>query len=247
MKSALLTIVKNESIFLPIWLKHYKNHFDPSDIYILDHQSIDGSTDNTGCNVEVVKNDDAFDAKWLLKTVTDKHRELLKEYKYVVFAEADEIIHHKSNCSLSYVLDYYDRDVIRCNGFEVIHHYETEPDIDLNKNILKQRSKWYNSETFSKPTITKIPVNWCLGFHNCNYCVDINEDFLLIHLHRFDFNYTCERNNKNTSYNLSKESINNAWGWQNYTDRKGIVKYWKKLFKPLSGIEDIPKEYEGIV
>ena len=44
-KCAVFTIVKNENYFLPIWLKHYKRYFDNSDIYVLDHQSNDGSTD----------------------------------------------------------------------------------------------------------------------------------------------------------------------------------------------------------
>ena len=45
---AVFTIVKNEKLFLPIWIKHYKKFFDNYDIYILDHESNDDSTKNLG-------------------------------------------------------------------------------------------------------------------------------------------------------------------------------------------------------
>jgi hypothetical protein len=38
-KCAVFTIVQNENIFLPIWLKYYSKYFDPKDIYILNHDS----------------------------------------------------------------------------------------------------------------------------------------------------------------------------------------------------------------
>lgn len=65
-KCAIFTIAKNEDYFLPKWIKHYKKYFDVSDIYILNHQSSDGSTDNLDVNVVDVFNELAFDHNWLL-------------------------------------------------------------------------------------------------------------------------------------------------------------------------------------
>ena len=43
-RKAAFTIVKNEPVMLPIWLSYYSKHFDLQDLYVLDHQSTDGST-----------------------------------------------------------------------------------------------------------------------------------------------------------------------------------------------------------
>ena len=50
-KCAVFTMVKNENYFLPIWLKHYKKFFSNEDIFILDHQSNDGSIISTDVTI----------------------------------------------------------------------------------------------------------------------------------------------------------------------------------------------------
>jgi hypothetical protein len=92
-KCAVFTMVKNENYFLPIWLKHYKRYFDNSDIYILDHQSNDGSTEELDVNVELVINELAFDHQWLVNTVQNFQVKLLEQYESVLFAEADELVY----------------------------------------------------------------------------------------------------------------------------------------------------------
>ena len=92
-KCAVFTTVKNESIFLPIWLRHYQQYFDNQDIYVLDHHSTDGSTLNLPVNVKTVANDYVNDHEWLVKIAQDFQKELLKEYECVVFAESDEILY----------------------------------------------------------------------------------------------------------------------------------------------------------
>ena len=66
---AVFTIVKNENYFLPIWLKHFKKFFKSEDIYVLDHQSTDGSTEDLDVNVIPIFNDLTFDHQWLINQV----------------------------------------------------------------------------------------------------------------------------------------------------------------------------------
>ena len=47
-RRAVVTMVHNESVFLPIWLRYYSRFFAPEDIYVLDNDSTDGSTDRGG-------------------------------------------------------------------------------------------------------------------------------------------------------------------------------------------------------
>ena len=35
--AAVFTIVREEAVFLPIWLRYYTAHFAPEDIYVLHH------------------------------------------------------------------------------------------------------------------------------------------------------------------------------------------------------------------
>ena len=44
-RRAVVTIVHNEPVFLPIWLGYYSRFFAAEDIYVLDNESTDGSTD----------------------------------------------------------------------------------------------------------------------------------------------------------------------------------------------------------
>ena len=43
-RRAVITIVHNEPVFLPIWLAYYSRFFAPDEIYVFDHESTDGST-----------------------------------------------------------------------------------------------------------------------------------------------------------------------------------------------------------
>ena len=70
-KCALLTIVKNEKTFLPIWLRHYKNYFNDEDIYVLNHESNDNSTDHLEVNVFDIYNPLGFDHQWLVDTIKE--------------------------------------------------------------------------------------------------------------------------------------------------------------------------------
>ena len=55
-RRAVVTIVHNEPVFLPLWLRYYSRFFAAEDIYVLDNQSTDGSAGGRGFNrIEVVQ------------------------------------------------------------------------------------------------------------------------------------------------------------------------------------------------
>jgi hypothetical protein len=41
---AVFTIVHNEEVFLPVWLRYYQRHVPVADMWIMDHNTVDGST-----------------------------------------------------------------------------------------------------------------------------------------------------------------------------------------------------------
>ncbi len=66
---AVFTQVKNEKVFLPIWINHYSQYFNTEDLYVLDHQSKDGSADNLSVNRIITKNPYTEDNKWRVGVV----------------------------------------------------------------------------------------------------------------------------------------------------------------------------------
>ena len=71
-RCAVFTIVQNELVFLPLWLRHYWRHVAPADLYVLDHQSTDGSaleaSRRCGARLVPVFRDHSFDHDWLCQT-----------------------------------------------------------------------------------------------------------------------------------------------------------------------------------
>jgi hypothetical protein len=57
---AVFTICRSEGVYLPIWLKYYRQFFSDNDIYILDNDSNDGSTQNLTVNVQRVHSNKYF-------------------------------------------------------------------------------------------------------------------------------------------------------------------------------------------
>ena len=66
-RRAIVTMVHNESVFLPIWLRFYSQFFAPEDLHVLDNETIDGSTDQSGfVRVPVTKG--SVDHRWMVET-----------------------------------------------------------------------------------------------------------------------------------------------------------------------------------
>lgn len=192
-KFAVFTISKDEKTFLPIWLKYYSKFVSMEDIYILDHESKDGSTDNLPCNHRIVRHDLAFDHAWVTNTVKAFQRELLDKYENVLFTEIDEIVFHEHG--LDNYVNNFNKPAVKCFGHNILHTLPPEVDIDMNLPILAQRDYWFEDPYFQdKPLLSKIPLNWEYGYHNAAGIREVDRSLYLLHLNRFDFNLAYERN-----------------------------------------------------
>jgi hypothetical protein len=231
-KSAVFTIVKNENYFLPIWIKHYKKYFNESDMYVLDHQSNDGSTNNLNVNVVPVINELAFDHQWLVDTVQNYQKKLLEEYECVVFAESDELLYSIDKPLNEIIEDLINdptQDFITCHGYEVIE-MKDEKSLSLNDEIFKNRSYWFKHSNYNKTLISKIPLNWVWGFH---YTTIGERKFThglhMVHLHRVDFEMMLKRHEERAKkWNLKNDGP--GVGFQHRIgDREGVMEYFKNI------------------
>jgi hypothetical protein len=213
-RCAVFTTVKNESIFLPIWLRHYQQYFANEDIYILDHQSTDGSTLNLPVNVRLVSNDYVGDHEWMAKIASDFQKELLKEYECVIFAEGDEIIYSPEKSFDKAIDEFIQSDDLyaTCSGYSVIQDIQNEPPLCHGDCIFEKRNFWYKDPLEDKTLISKVPLEWTWGFHrlkgrNNNY----STTFYLAHFHRLDYETMVKRHKVRTSFQQKNDGGGHHW------------------------------------
>lgn len=214
-KSAIFTIVKDESYYLDKWLKYYSQYFNNEDIYVLDHQTKDGSTDNLNCNVIEIVNELAFDHLWLVQQVENFQKNLLEEYEVVIFTEVDEILYSLNQSFDYFVEEFRNNDdllFLTSIGYEIKQDVGNEKALDQTDNIMEHRTYWFKYPSYDKTLITKIPLKYEVGFHNCDK-PKIFGNLFLLHLHRVDLDLMIERRQKRaTTWNLKKDDIKNGWG-----------------------------------
>jgi hypothetical protein len=213
-RCAIFTTVKNENIFLPIWLRHYQQYFSNEDIYILDHHSTDGSTKNLSVNVRLVSNDTVNDHQWLCDIAQDFQRELLEKYECVIFAESDEILYSLQKPFDQAIDDFIQSQdlYVTTNGFSVFQNIQFEYPVQLGEKIFEKRNYWYKDYAEDKTLITKVPLMWNWGFHTMkNFPNSPYKDFYIAHLHRFDFETMVKRHQERTSFTQKNDGGGSHW------------------------------------
>lgn len=233
----IFTYADRYNFFLDIWLKHYTQFTQLSNITILyidkSRFNLEKYLENKGLgeiNVERVNQVDV----WVFNL---KQKELLKNADVVIYADIDEIIFHEN---LFEITNTFSTPHITTDGFEIIHDFRIEKDFDVNEKILKQRSFGIHSNKYyDKPLIIKEYVNWGTAGKHSGYTPKYKIDGLyLIHLNRFDFNTLLNLNNEN------KIIDNNPRYWHHLIcDETELKKYYEKyFFKNLVEIPNIIKE-----
>jgi hypothetical protein len=83
-KVAVVTMCKNESEFLPIWLNYYGGLFGFENLYIIDDDSSDGSTQDSRIVNVVRRRKTPFDDGMRAIFISLIQHELLKNYELVI-------------------------------------------------------------------------------------------------------------------------------------------------------------------
>jgi len=251
-KSAIFTIVKDEAYYLDKWLNYYSQFFNKEDIYVLDHQTKDSSTDNLDCNVIEIINEVAFDHLWLVDQVQNFQQTLLEQYEVVIFTEVDEILYSLNQSFDSFVEDFRlnnNLSYLSAIGYEIKQDIDHEKPLTQSDNILENRNYWFRYPNYDKTLITKIPLLYQPGFHFCNYDQIFNNLFLL-HLHRVDLNLMIERRQKRaTTWNLKQDDIARGWGTYHKDGEIEKIKYHFDHYHDsvFISVELIPQEHKNSI
>jgi len=222
--------MRREPLWFPIFLNYYSQYFKPEEIHVINHSCADddgGEFDSyvnkfsNRCVIENIVNTETFDHEWLRQVVMAKQRKLLRHYSTVVFAEIDEILYHQSG--LDNFIDLMKVNCVRATGFEVVQKLDEEGQIDWGQPLLGQRSQGYFSRIYSKTLISKIPLSWSWGFHNCKEEPEPDPELYLIHLHKIDFDSCLKRNRL---HKHTKLVTRGQAGEQNVRQEESWLRHW---------------------
>lgn len=245
--AAVFTIVKDEDYFLPIWLKYYSQYFSQEDIYVLDHNTSGDSTKNLTCNVQVVNNIEVFNHQWLLDTVKNFQNDLLQRYEVVVFVEVDEILYSTLKPFNEVVNEFRTSGLSfgTCIGYEIMQNLQEEQPMSPSDSIALNRRFWARMEQYDKTLISKIPLNWCIGFHMVH---GLEKHFLpelyMAHLHYVDAEQSYVR------YQVRlKNSKVSTWAdfWKSMEDKDAFYKRFANPEHKKHDLEKIPEIHTKVL
>lgn len=238
---AVFVMVKDEGYFLPKWLEYYKQFFKPEDIYILDHQSSDGSTDNLDVNVIKVTNDVAVDHTWIVNTIQEQQRKLLENYRCVLFAESDEIVYSPYQPLNEYISKFLEGsdEYVTCIGHEMMQNLEKESPLKDSDPIMPNRNYWFRHPLYDKTLLSKIPLNWAWGFHSQDK-PNVHRGLFLLHLHRHDFEMMLKRHEMRVAKWKIKDDGNSSYQFK-ISQRDELLKYF---FEQCKEPTQIPLEHK---
>ena len=241
---ALITMVHNEPVFLPIWLRYYSRWFRPDDIYVLDNETDDGSTDRPGF-VRIPVDHDTVDHTWMVRTIERLQHELLDRYDLVLVTDVDEIVTPVPEWgTLGDYLDRFDEEWVNCLGYELLHVPESEPPLRLERPILDQRGHWFFNDGYNKAALATAPLTWKPGFHGrADQHFNLDPDLRLIHLHRMDHGICRERHRTRKRKAWAAEDAARGWAVHNQISEDAEFDRW---FSEDSGFPLIPIRLERI-
>lgn len=243
---AAFTIARNEAFWLPRWLKHYGA--TGAALYVLDHESDDGSTDNTGGGFVrfAVTRPHTDDCGWMLHTVEAFQTELLRGYEKVIFAECDEFLvpDPTFHSSLRSYLGNTPGATITATGFDICQRGSDAP-LDLTRPILSQRG-WRRHDMWDKTLISKIPMRWEVGFHRPDHAMGIphgpDPTLFLLHFHYCDLETQSARL---AGRRKGREPFPNSWGIQNKCATE--AEFEADFCRATADAEAIPERLRGLM
>lgn len=190
---AAVTMVYNESEYLPIWLSHYGKQVGLENCFVVDHGSDDGSVDSIGPASRIR----------LPRSPYDPHRQsdfnskfcnsLLEWYDWVIYSDVDEIAFVDPLISPSF-REYCKSNlppVVTAIGLNVIHRAEYEPPLDPGRPIAPQRPYVFFGSSMCKPLLISRDINWSPGSHSSDAPMAFDHLYMF-HLRWYDFG-SCMR------------------------------------------------------
>ncbi len=195
--AAALTMVRDDTFFLDLWLRHYGELFGRENCYVVNHGRGDSVAKMAqGCNVIGIPGDPHrnFDMKrW--RMLNNFVMGLRCYYKHVVVGDVDELVVLDPLAGtdlLSWLAQQRTRRVLTPLGLEVIHRIDLETET-IGAHVLGPRRHVRPAPHYSKPCVVSAGTKIARGGHFTQYDrLHTPEHLYLLHLKFCDLIAYCE-------------------------------------------------------
>ena len=231
MRIAAVTMVYNEPVWLPVWLRHHSRLVGLENCLVLDHGSDDGSTAGLGVVVERVART-VLDEVERARVISDRVRDLLGSFDAVIHSDVDELLVPRGRLPSSM------GGVVTAVGLDLQHLPDEEPVFDPALPLGEQR-RWVRfSAAICKPVLVNEPVRWEAGFHGCN-AASVFGDLYLVHLRYADLQAGLRRLGRTRRLAFSGPEVNQH---QRVPDHE-----FETMMRAISGLPRLPGPLEPLV
>ena len=226
MNVAALTFVFNESINLPIWINYYGRNFGEKNLFVVDTESTDRSTEHLGAVNKITIPRDTFDDRKKADFMSSLQNALLNYYDAVVCGDCDEIMipNMQKYSSLADYVSKRDFDYVTSIGLNLLHVIDREPPLDLGKPILGQRRYARFRSSACKTLLGRVPLKWLAGLHNTNRRPQFDPDLFIFHTKTMDYGIAVARQLINQQTPWSDDALLHNWGAHHRYDLTRFVR-----------------------
>jgi Glycosyl transferase family 2 len=187
LRIAAITFCRDEGRMLPLWIRYYGGQFGVENLYVVDDNSEDGSTDDLACNVLHIPpiRGGKFEST-RMKFLAGLAASLRTLYDCVVFTDVDEFVvpdpARHSGLKDFIVRQGDDRPAVAALGLNVVHVTGTEPPLDLSAPVLSQRSFAKFVPVMCKPSVNFAGAPWFAASHGIRAPYAVDPDLWMFHL-----------------------------------------------------------------
>ena len=188
LRVAAITFCRDEGRMLPLWIRYYGSQFGVENLYVVDDNSEDGSTDALPCDVLHIPpiRGGKFNST-RMAMVGNLGRSLLELYDVVMFCDTDEFIVPDPAVwpgLRQYVEARSDENLnaVGSLGFNVVHNVGVEPALDLDAPLLGQRQLAKFLPLMCKPAIKWVPAHWSDGTHGVRTPYEVDPELWMFHM-----------------------------------------------------------------
>lgn len=209
LKIAVVTQVKNESLFLPLWRRYYGGQFGYGNLFVIDDASTDGSTRDLGPTRVLDRPQRPFDESQRADEISGFIEELLKFYDWVIYTDVDEFLVLDPLLKMDFqsYLQQVKGKHLNAIGINVLHNIYAEPDYAADLPVFHQRGYGAFDRSYFKQLVHSFRVRFIPGFHTSNRPRNFAPGLYLMHLAHFDRENTRRRWQVRNSINWSKNSL----------------------------------------
>lgn len=183
---AVITMVRDEAVMLPRWVRHYSAQCGMSSLVVIDDNSTDGSTDDLPCTViRVPSMDERVFEPSRMGLISGIASGLLNAFDAVLFADADEFVvadPAKYPDLRHFLADRPEPDVLGVMGLNVIHDLEKEGPLDPDQPVLAQRRLAKFVPLMCKPALKRVPAAWGQASHGIFAPYAVDPDLYMFHM-----------------------------------------------------------------